>query len=208
MSTLGLFGGTFDPIHLGHLRMAEEVREAFGLEQVSLLPNHVPPHRANPLSAPRHRLAMARLAVRDNPTLVVDDRELRRNSPSYTLLTLQELKAEAPQRGLLFIMGMDSLLSFTSWHQWQRILELCSLAVCCRPGHVLEKQQLAEPLRERLVEHPREVTGPGQICCLATTELAISATDIRARVAAGQSLRYLVPDAVAGYIDEHGLYRG
>ncbi|WKE66630.1 nicotinate-nucleotide adenylyltransferase [Gallaecimonas kandeliae] len=205
MKPLGLFGGTFDPIHNGHLRLAVEVLEAFGLESLSLLPNKAPPHRAQPLADAGQRLAMARLAVEGVPGLKVDDIELRRAGHSYTVDTLEAFAGEHPGRPLLFVMGMDSLLSFTSWHRWQRILELASLAVCCRPGHLLDPLALDTRLASCLGEGP--VTGPGAIRALTTTELAISATDIRARIAQGQRLDFLVPQAVAQYIEAQGLYR-
>lgn len=205
MSPLGLFGGTFDPIHNGHLRMAVEVMEAFALDTLTLLPNKVPPHRPQPLASAPQRLAMTQRAADGVKGLVVDDRELRRASDSYTVDTLEELAAEHPGRPLLFIMGMDSLLSFTSWHSWPRILELASLAVCCRPGHQLDPDQLDPALVAKLSQAP--VTGPGQICALTTTELAISATDIRARIKQGRRLDFLVPKAVEDYIRAQGLYR-
>lgn len=205
MKPLGLFGGTFDPIHLGHLRMAIEVMETFELESLHLLPNKVPPHRPQPLASAEQRLAMTRLAVEAVSGLVVDERELKRPGDSYTVDTLEDVAREFPGRPLLFMMGMDSLLSFTSWHGWQRILELASLAVCCRPGHRLDSDSLDVQLSWRLGEGP--VTGPGQILPITTTELAISATDIRTRAKNGQRLDFLLPKAVADYIQASGLYR-
>ncbi|WP_406663729.1 nicotinate-nucleotide adenylyltransferase [Gallaecimonas sp. GXIMD1310] len=205
MKPLGIFGGTFDPIHYGHLRLAVEVLEHFDLEQLVLLPNKAPPHRTQPLASAAHRLAMTQLAVAGVTGLAVDGRELQRAGASYSVDTLQELAAEHPGQPLLFVMGMDSLLSFTSWHQWQQILALASLAVCCRPGHCLDPATLHPALASRLSE--QAITGPGQIVTVTSTELAISATDIRQRIGAGQRSDFLLPPAVADYIRHHRLYR-
>ncbi|WP_115719364.1 nicotinate-nucleotide adenylyltransferase [Gallaecimonas mangrovi] len=205
MKPIGFFGGTFDPIHLGHLRMAIEVMETFALESLTLLPNKVPPHRPQPIASAEQRLTMTQLAVKDIAGLTVDDLELKRDGDSYTVDTLEHLARKFPGRPLLFMMGMDSLLSFTAWHGWQRILQLASLAVCCRPGHRLEPDALDAQLSTRLSTGP--IIGPGQIVPLTTTELAISATDIRTRVKNGQRLDFLLPRAVVEYIQTSGLYR-
>ena len=131
---IGILGGTFDPIHIGHLRPAIEARGALGLAEVRLLPNHIPPHRANPLCSSEQRLAMVRLAAADNPGFVVDERELRRDTPSWTIDTLVELRSELPDTPLCFLMGMDSLLGLPGWHRWQELLDYAHLVVSCRPG--------------------------------------------------------------------------
>lgn len=211
VNAIGVLGGTFDPIHNGHLRVAWEAYERLGLREVRLIPCHLPPHRDTPSSSPHHRLTMVRLACAGVPGLVVDDWEIRRNSPSYSVDTLTHLRQQlGEQARLVFLMGMDAFRQFSTWHQWQRILELAHLWVARRPGAAtpavtsIEGQLLQERgcTPEALLARPA-----GAICLYDSTVLDISATALREQIAQGISPRFLLPDSVRDYIEHHNLYR-
>lgn len=196
---IGLLGGTFDPIHFGHLRLAEEAREQLGLDRVLFLPAPRPWRKAGrPVSSVVHRLAMVRLAVAGNPAFAVSTIELEQSGPTYTALTLAALRTELGEgAGLHFILGADALRDLPNWWEPQRIVALARLAVAAR-GRA--------PLRG-LDALDRRVPGLLAACeRIAMPPLTISSTDLRNRAAAGRSLRYLVPDAVASYIAEYHLY--
>ncbi|SLM63877.1 Nicotinate-nucleotide adenylyltransferase [Dickeya aquatica] len=211
-SLTAYFGGTFDPIHYGHLRPAMALAEEAGLHQVILLPNNVPPHRPQPLASAQARKAMVELAVYNNPLFQVDDRELQRATPSYTIETLEALRAEkGPDAALAFIIGQDSLLTLHRWYRWQDILTYCHLLVCARPGY---RQQLDTPelqawLAAHLTDDVRHLHqhSHGRIYLAHTPLLPISATEIRSRRQHGIDCHDLLPAAVLKYIDTHGLYR-
>lgn len=212
---IGILGGTFDPIHYGHLRLAEELADALQLETVRLVPCGTPPHRGAPQAAAEHRLAMARLAAADNPRLVVDEREVRRPGPGYTFDTLSELRAEAGDaRPLVLLLGTDAFLEFATWRRWHEIFALAHLAVAHRPGFPLERwaermpQPLAREYSARLLQQPLAVhlSPSGGIAVAQIPALDISASAIRALLGAGRSPRYLLPDAVLDYIRANGLY--
>jgi nicotinate-nucleotide adenylyltransferase len=195
--SIGLLGGTFDPVHLGHLEVAESAREVLGLERVVIVPVSKPPHKPErPVTAARHRLAMLELAIADNPALAVSRIEIDRGGASYTVDTLRELDA----RGIVepwFILSTEALVELRSWREPDRILELCRLAVVPRPGPAtpdVEWVRRTFPGREHRV---RFLPGP---------LLPISGSVVRRRAAAGRSIRYLVPEAVARYIADHQLY--
>ena len=208
---LGLLGGTFDPIHYGHLRLAEEMGEALGLAQVRLVPAGLPPHRSAPATAASQRLQMVRLAVAGNPRLVVDDREIRKTGPSYTTETLAEIRAEVgPDAPLWLFMGADAFLGLATWHDWQRLFEFAHIAIAHRPGYrLIQSDALTDSLRSevehRLVDTP-PATPAGSLWRFTITPLDISATAVRERLRRGQSIRYLVPEAVRTYIEEQKLY--
>ena len=209
-------GGTFDPIHLGHLRAAENAREGLGLDEVRFLPTQVPPHRAAPASPARDRYAMVALATALNPHFVADDLELRREGPSYTVDTIARLQGERPGDAVVLIVGSDTFPELPTWKDHDRLLQMCTVAVVMRPEDGREEgahgKQPAGGLggpesppsfEERARIHSARaeavlVPGPG---------LAVSATDIRRRVKEGLSIRYLVPETVADYIAKRGLYR-
>lgn len=191
---IGLFGGTFDPVHLGHLRAAENAREALGLDRVALLPSAVPPHRPAPLTATEHRLAMTRLAIAGHPAFECWDLETRRPGPSYTVETVAALRAERPQDELLLIVGADTWPEMVGWREPERLFSLIEIAVAERPG--APSPRLTAPFAG--ARGVRAVAGPS---------LPISSSAIRERVRRGQSVRFLVPDAVADYIGAQGLYR-
>jgi nicotinate-nucleotide adenylyltransferase len=206
---VAILGGTFDPIHLGHLRIAEEVADALQLEQVVLIPSGHPPHRAPPTFNVEQRLALCQLAVRNNPRFAVDAREIRKATPSFTVETLEQLRAERPDAPLILILGADAFLGLPSWHRWSELLTLAHIAVVSRPGVQLVEQQLPTLLqtvyRERLVAtRPHEAVRAqkhGLIVPVQVTALDISATRIRSLLKQGQSVRYLVPDSVLNALD-------
>jgi len=213
---VGLLGGTFDPIHFGHLRMAEELAEVFSLDRVLFMPSGIPPHRAHPLASPAQRLAMTRLAVSGNPRFLVSDLETRKASPSYMVDTLSSLRRDmaAPAAPLLFFMGLDAFAGLTSWHRWRELFDLAHLVVAHRPGQTLGDweaalpQALAIELAQRRCPDAGELMSApaGRIRIQPMTQLDISATDLRARLAEGRSVRYLMPDAVIDFITEQQLY--
>ena len=209
---IGIFGGTFDPIHNGHLRLAEEMAELIGLERVLFVPTGQPPHRAAPRTAAQHRLAMTCRATASNPRFETDDRELRRAEPSYTVDTLTALRGElGDARPLWLLLGADAFLGLPGWHDWKRLFTLAHLAVAERPGaSVMQSDALPEALRHEVAERQESAGlahGPaGAIVLHRMTPLAISATAIREARARGQSVRYLLPDAVLDYIEENRLY--
>jgi nicotinate-nucleotide adenylyltransferase len=197
---LGILGGTFDPIHLGHLIIAEEAMSSLGLDRVLFVPAGDPWMKADTTITPRqHRLAMVLDAVGDNPKFKVSPSELERFGPSYTVETLKEFKEDyGLQTELYFIIGADALKDFGKWHEPERVLELCTLAVVGRPA------------QEALDLSALEATLPGigkRVAMVDDVAIGVSATDIRERVAEGRSIKYLVPPAVEAYIQEHGLYK-
>lgn len=212
---VGLLGGTFDPIHYGHLRMAEELAEALGIEQVRFIPAGSPPHRGQPRAESRHRLEMARRAVSGNPRFVLDDREIVRDRPSYSVDTLTDLHAELPAgTPLVLFMGSDAFLGLTTWHAWEKLFDLAHIAVAHRPGFSpsLWEDALPEALRKQLARRRCDLPGDlaespaGRIHLTCITQLEISASQIRDLCLRGRSMRYLLPDPVIDYINENQLY--
>jgi len=203
---LGVFGGTFDPIHYGHLRLAEDMADALGLERVRFVPAGQPPHRAAPRTAARHRLEMVRRAVAGNPRFELDARELERDAPSYTVDTLTALRAElGDARPLWLLLGADAFLGLPAWHEWKRLLDLAHVAVAARPGAPLVDALPPELKRE--VARRQDCAGPAGGVLLRTPPLLdISATVIRDTLARHRSARYWLPDAVLDYIQEQKLY--
>ena len=213
MPPIGVFGGTFDPIHFGHLRLAEDMADALGLDRVLIIPAGQPPHRGAPRTAASHRLEMVRRAIAGNPRFVADAREVQRPQPSYTVDTLAALRAELGDvQPLWLLLGADAFLDLPSWHDWQRLFELANIAVAARPGaRLLQSDAIMEPLRDELLQRRltdnRSATAPaGSVMLRATPPLDISATAIRDILARHGSARYLLPDAVLDYIHEHQLY--
>jgi nicotinate-nucleotide adenylyltransferase len=200
--SVGVLGGTFDPVHLGHLVVAEEVRESLGLETVLFVPNGMPPHKPDrPISAREDRVAMVALAIAGNPAFRLGRLEVDRPGPSYAVDTVETLSREAPDAGrdpdLWWILSAEALAGLTSWREPARLLRTCRLAVVPRPG-------ARPPGRSWLEEH-----FPGledRVVFLDGPEIGISSTLIRDRVAAGRSIRYLVPTGVDDYIRDHNLY--
>ena len=207
---IGVLGGTFDPVHIGHLRGALEVAEMMALDELRLTPNARPPHRDTPQVSALDRLAMVECAVAGVATLVVDPRELQRDKPSYTIDTLELMRAElAADDQLFLLLGWDAFCGLPMWHRWEELLQHCHILVLQRPDADSEPPDaLRNLLAARSVSDPLALTGPnGNIAFVWQTPLAVSATQIRQLLASGKSVRYLVPDAVLAYIDAHGLYR-
>jgi nicotinate-nucleotide adenylyltransferase len=213
LSPIGLLGGTFDPVHLGHLRLAEEAREALGLARLLWLPAGSPPHRKPPRAAAAHRLAMVKLAIAGNEAFSVDDGEVVSAQASYTVVSLERLRVQfGPARPLVVLMGADALLGLPTWHRWREIFGLAHIAVASRPGYSLDAGGLPAALAGEF--GTRRASGSGALACapagriveFGITPLAVSASDIRARIATGRSARYLIPDSVLDYIFRHSLY--
>jgi nicotinate-nucleotide adenylyltransferase len=210
---IGLLGGTFDPIHFGHLRLALEVAEAIHADEVRFIPAGMPPHRQSPLADKTHRSAMVDLAIAGNPLFQLDNRECERPGPSYTIDTLKDMRREYPNLPICLFLGADAWLSFSSWRCWQDFTHLVHLVIAHRPGFTL--RQSALPLAQQalfsqsLVHTPKQLheKNAGFIYVYAITALEISASGIRGMVRRGQSPRYLLPDCVLDYIAYHHLYR-
>lgn len=207
---IGILGGTFDPIHFGHLRTALELYQSLELAEVKLIPCYLPVHRKLPVATPEQRLAMVKHAIKNEPALKVDDCEIKRKGPSYTIDTLHHLHKKLPHTPLCLIMGIDALLSFPSWHRFEEILQLAHLVVVHRPQYQLPETGLvAEILKKRLKKSANILhkTASGSIVLQPVTPLEISATDIRRQIAQGGNPRYLLPDNVCTYIQTNGVYR-
>ena len=212
---LGLIGGTFNPIHLGHLRAAAEIAEMMALDRVLFLPAATPPHKSpKPLADVAHRLAMIRLAVAGRPNFFVSDLEARRRGPSYTVDSLKELRqSPGSDLDLYFIVGEEAFLEIPAWKDARRLFDLTHFVVTDRPRHDLEAIRLI--LEAKIEAGYRYDAGldaficPGKktVFCRRITHLDICSTDIRSRLARGASVRYLVPEAVDRYIEANGLYR-
>jgi len=207
---IGIYGGTFDPVHFGHLRTAWEVGDRLGLDEVRMLPARQPPHRDPPVAAPEQRREMLIRALAGQDRLRLDETELRRDGPSWMVDTLTALRARFGARTpLILVLGEDAFLGLPRWREPERILAQAHLAVMTRPGWGLpETGRAAEWLRERRTDRVRDLQDApgGRIFPLEVTRLDISATRIRQLVAAGRQPRYLVPEAVLAYIEAQGLY--
>jgi nicotinate-nucleotide adenylyltransferase len=207
---IGILGGTFDPVHNGHLRAALEVLGRCRLARMSLVPAGSPPHRAAPTASAELRLRMLRAAVADEPRLVVDDREIRRRGPSYTVDTLESLRAEVGTRALCLVLGADAFLALPSWHRWRELCGLAHLVIIPRPGCELAVVgELGEILVARRSDDVAALhrSQAGVIRVQPVTPLEISSSAIRALALAGGDPRFLVPDAVRDVIVDSGCYK-
>jgi nicotinate-nucleotide adenylyltransferase len=208
-----VLGGTFDPIHLAHLRVAEEIREAQGLEQVRLVPSAVPPHKRSAGASARHRLAMVRRAVAGHAGLAAWDVELRRAGPSYSVDTLRALRAErGPGGRIVFALGWDAFAELDTWKEYAAIFGMCDIVVVTRAAHPTRLVLRDFPIAARKALHYdrrsagfRHVSGH-RVTLQRVTALDISSTDVRTRVRAGRSIAFLVPEPVRTYIHDHTLY--
>lgn len=206
---IGVFGGTFDPVHFGHLRVALEVQQALGLEQLRLLPLRVAVHREQPLASGAQRLRMLELAIAGRKGWVADGRELERELPSWTVHSLESLHQDFPEEKLCLLLGTDAYQGFLSWREPDRILELAHLVVMQRPGYVLpENSEIAVWTAQRVATSAEELhqLQAGRVYFQSVTQLGISSSDIRKHLQSGHSASYLLPDAVEHYIREQGLY--
>lgn len=219
---IGIFGGTFDPVHYGHLRSALEVKDIFGLDEVRLIPCADPPHREQPAVTADMRLQMLELAIKNQPGLKIDTRELDRydlhQAPSYMVDTLKSLRQEFPTEPLLLFIGSDAFAHLTGWHQWQQLFDYAHIVVMTRPGNIddlgrsangsFETQQPEDFFKARLAKDINELaqSSAGKLCFQQVTQLDISATAIRDIIARKQNPGFLLPDAVIEYITQHQLY--
>lgn len=207
---IGILGGTFDPVHIAHLRCGLEMREILRLAELRFLPCRQPPHRPAPAAEPEQRLAMLRLALEGQAGFAIDERELRRAGPSYMVDTLDSLRQELPGRPLCLIVGLDAFVQLHTWHRWERLIELAHLAVMTRPGLEAAPSGAVAALLERCRAEDAQAlhaAPAGRILLCPVTRLEISATQIRALVAQGRSARYLLPEPVLDFIRREGLYR-
>lgn len=211
MQPIGIFGGTFDPIHHGHLRAAREAMRALALESVRFVPAANPPHRRAAQAAAHHRLAMVQRAIEGERGFLADDRELVRGGPSYTVLTLEELRAQHPAAPLCLLIGADAFVEFHTWHRWEEIPALAHLGVMRRPHAAVSADPRTWPewARARAATDAAELAAArsGRVLFVAITPHDISATRIRERLAAGEPVDAEVPAAVLAYIRAHSLYR-
>ncbi|MEZ5573404.1 MAG: nicotinate-nucleotide adenylyltransferase [Halioglobus sp.] len=208
---VGVFGGTFDPVHYGHLRSAVELVERLQLKQLRLMPSAQPPHRDTPRCSAAHRAAMVELAVEGEPRLVCDQRELRRSGKSYTIDSLIELRSElGPQIGLCMVLGCDAIQEIPQWHRWQELLDWAHIVVLARPGWTLPRSgAVAQWVRTHRVADTSMLRqkSAGFLALLELRPLAIASTEIREILSTGRSARYLLPQSVLDYIQMHELYR-
>ncbi len=209
MRAIGVFGGTFDPIHYGHLRSAFELKCALKLAEVRFIPCGDPPHRDGTVASAASRVAMVRAAVAHEPGFVVDDRELHRDGPSYTVDTLAALREQFPQAPLCLIVGMDAFLGLPTWHQWRRVLELAHIIVAHRPGwQAPDSGPLGALIAECGTDCDDRLHSSVAGCVLdhCVTQLEISSSAIRTLIQRGDDPRFLMPDAVRGIILETRCY--
>lgn len=220
---IGIFGGTFDPIHIGHLRTAVELRKVLSLQEMWLIASANPPHRSQPQTSAEHRMAMLQLALSHRsecresteaesiePGLIADDRELHRKGPSYTLDTLTEIRTEIGAEIPLYLcIGMDSLVNLNQWHRWHELTDVAHIVVTARPGwHLPKSGEVLEFVRAHRATDTEQLqeTPAGKILIMEMTLLPVSATGIRQALQREDSIRYLVPDQVIDYIRQHQLY--
>jgi len=204
-------GGTFDPIHNGHVETAKETAKWLNVEQLLLLPAHIPPHKDSTTASASHREKMVKIICQQQPLFQLDSRELKRQSSSYTVTSLQEIKQEQPNSKLFFIIGMDSLLNFTTWHQWQTIISLCHLIVNVRPGYPLN---LINTATQKLLEK-HQVTDineidqqdAGGIILHKNQSFDISSSEIRQQLYDNDLMKNLISDSVHEYIIQEKLYQ-
>lgn len=208
---IGILGGTFDPVHFGHLRPALEVKEALGLEEIRLIPCHQPPHRPAPVASGAQRLAMLQAAIAGHAGFVIDERELHRDGPSWTLDTLLSLHADLRGRELCLLVGMDAFRGLTTWHRWHELIDHCHIVVMTRPGvHFPEHGDLADFIGLHRVLDPAALRtqSSGLLYFQEVSQLAISGTHIRALLERGAAADFLLPDSVLDLIGREQLYTG
>jgi nicotinate-nucleotide adenylyltransferase len=213
-SSVALFGGTFDPFHNGHLRMAIEVKEALGISRLILFPAHHPPHKPKqPVTEARHRLAMAAAGASGLPGIEVSDIEVRREGPSYSLLTVMDFRRELPDARILFVMGADSFADVSSWHRYDELLSACDFILLPRSGADPEPAppkgvhiEKEDPHCYSWVGKSYRLRGGRRLFCPSLPALDISSSAIREKVRKGKCIRGLVPPEVERYISDNGLY--
>jgi len=204
---IGVYGGTFNPVHYGHLRTALEVKEIFSLDEIRLIPCHLPPHRKQPNVSAETRLILLQLAIEKSSGMSVDRRELDREGPSYMVDTLKSLRTEFVDCPLLLFIGTDAFSRLNSWHRWRQLFDYAHIVVMTRPGY--KRHLLCDFLQARLTDQKQQLQkqAAGCLCFQNVTQLDISSTVIRELLAHGRDPRFLLPDAVIRYIKQHKLYR-
>jgi len=206
---IGILGGTFDPVHIGHLRPALDIQQVLGLEEVRLVPCNNPPHRPQPLASGEQRVTMLNAAISQHPVFRIDTREFDREGPSYMLDTLQSFRAEMPATGLCLLLGMDSFISLPGWHCWRELIEYCHMVVMTRPGAAMPGQgELADFISQyrALDASLLKTRASGMVWFHPVTVLDISGTRVRKLLATGMDAGFLVPQGVLDIIDREGLY--
>ncbi len=209
MRKIGIFGGSFDPIHFGHLRPALEILNAVTLDEIRFIPAGQPPLRQAPTASASLRLQMVKVAVEKEPRFIVDDREIKRSAPSYTVDTLSDLQRAFPGDLMALLVGMDAFLGFPGWHQWRKIFDYAHVIVAHRPGWVLQSGgELLEVIHQRQACSVKELwsASAGRILLQPVTQLEISSTQVRASIAAGGDSRFLVPEPVRELIINSHCY--
>ena len=209
-NSIGILGGSFDPVHSGHLRLALESMEAAGLERVILLPLYTPTHRADLVATPEQRYHMLELATDSVPELEVSDIEIRRKQPSYTIDTINELHQQDPTQPISLIMGMDAFQHLDSWKEWEQLLDMCNIIVAERSGikSVTLNPRLTEIIEARKISHPDELHSgiTGRIMKIGIPVLDISSTQIRKLLSLKLHIDFLVPEPVKEYILKQNIY--
>ena len=204
---IGIFGGTFDPIHFGHIKPCEDIAKQLGLEQVLLVPAHIPPHKQSLIASTSQRKEMVELVCNENSLFVLDERELNRHTKSFTIDSIKELKQQHPNAKLYFFIGTDSLISLPSWYQIQELLALCHFVVATRPGYCITR--LAdESILSRITNDINVVKQQnfGRILLLETCQVDISSTVIREKLKNNENCTEFLPNKVAQFIEQHKLY--
>lgn len=213
LKPIGVLGGTFDPVHYGHLALAKETADRLNFTEVRFVPANVPPHRGQPHASAEQRVQMLKLAISGNPCFVLDQREILREGASYTVDTLSAMRAErGGKKPLCLLMGADTFAGLASWHRWKKLFDLAHIVVAQRPGFDLKHFQspLKEEFAKRRAKSPHAARDKpcGAIIVLEVTPVDISASMIRERLAGGKSARHLLPGLVLDYIQAKGLYHG
>jgi len=212
---IGIFGGTFNPVHNGHVQAAAEVQKRFALDRILFVPSSIPPHKeTHEIASPRDRLKMVELALRGRRRLVPSPIEIRAGGTSYSILTLNKVKKLFPKAWVFFLLGVDAFLDIETWKEWKRVLEQSLFIVMTRPGHRLREARgiLGETFEDRILEIPGQVRireawfSEFRIFLVPIQALDISSTDIRRRIRNGESVRGWIPPSVGNYIREHELY--
>ncbi|MFC2165467.1 nicotinate-nucleotide adenylyltransferase [Acidobacteriota bacterium] len=213
---IGLFGGTFNPIHLGHIKAAEIVAKRFLLDKLFFIPSYIPPHKESvKIASPRHRLRMVELAVESFPHFIPSSIEIDAGGKSYSIVTLKKIKAQYPEARMLFLLGVDAFLEIETWRDYENVLEQCSFIIMSRPQFHLEDahEVLSKKYNQRIValsgdNAPVNIEESDNLIFLAQIHaLDISSTEVRERVMRNQSIQDLVPESVEHYIKERGLYQ-
>ncbi len=205
-----ILGGTFNPVHFGHLRMAQEMLNQFFEAKVSLMPSAFPPHRDKPSATPEQRIEMLQLALKNSEGIEIDARELERDEPSYSVVTLKNLRKEVGESSLIFLMGTDAFAKLNQWYQWRNLLELTNILVIERPNNDFPVDgEVADYYAQHQVEDATELAqhSHGKIGRFTMPLLDISSTKIRQQIKCGKSPRFLLPNAILDYIETHQLYR-